>query len=345
MKSLQGARNSPERWATRLVTTLDPSVRAAIMTNPRQAIEQQVGITVVEETRLGQRGNGGWCDGMSITRDGVIFFAPTPNSKRENFTLCHELGHFLVDGDTDAATGDWSADLTDRDRVIEEVCNIIASHLLIPDSLIEDIVDSQGMSGSALAALVARSEASREVCAIALAQRLACDGFIAVANMNDSVVTFGSRALEGYPYPGRNVPIPAGHPLLRIQAGEVGAATSWWRGPAGSSRTYYQHAKRVDHWVYAVFAANDLWHATTFHPASEQRPRTEMPERTIGCHCGYRGSARGFPCPKCHQIPCPKCGECPCDQKNRLPRGTCKRCFSSVPIGQLNNERLCTGCE
>ena len=165
---------------------------------------------MVEESGLGGRGHGGWWDGMSITRDGIIFYAPTPDSKRENFTLCHELAHFLVDEDSDEATADWAADLHNRDKVIEDVCDIVAQRLLIPDDLVRRTVAEHGVTGSALAHLFATSEASRQACAVALAQRLGGDGFVAIADMRESVVTFASRAHKGYPFPAATLQSPAG---------------------------------------------------------------------------------------------------------------------------------------
>ena len=267
-----------------------------------------------------------------------------PDSKRENFTLCHELAHFLVDEDSDEATADWAADLHNRDKVIEDVCDIVAQRLLIPDDLVRRTVAEHGVTGSALAHLFATSEASRQACAVALAQRLGGDGFVAIADMRESVVTFASRAHKGYPFPRRNAPIPGGHPLLRLGPGEAGAAKSWWRDDDGTARTYYQHAERIGHWTYAVFSAHDQWNVAEFHEASELRPRVERPEHNIACHCGYRGTARGFPCQECRQISCPQCGECRCDQRNRQARGTCKRCFTSVLVAQLDDDDLCTGC-
>jgi len=42
------------------------------------------------------RADGGVCDGVSYLNDGVILYRSTGN-RRENFTLAHELGHWLVD--------------------------------------------------------------------------------------------------------------------------------------------------------------------------------------------------------------------------------------------------------
>jgi Zn-dependent peptidase ImmA (M78 family) len=153
---------SPKRWADRLVGGLDAGMRAAIANDPRGAIEEQLGLRVVEQETLGERGNDGWCDGLSIIDEGVIFFAPTANSKRANFTLCHEVAHYLVEEDRDSGTLDWVADQADPDQVIEHVCDLVASRLLVPDAMVALVLEEVGPGGPAVVELFARSKASRE---------------------------------------------------------------------------------------------------------------------------------------------------------------------------------------
>ena len=335
---------SPKRWADRLVGGLAAGVRAAIANDPRDAIEEQLGLRVVEQGSLGERGNDGWCDGLSIIDEGVILFAPTANSKRANFTLCHEVAHYLVDEEADSETLDWVADQADPDRVIEHVCDLVASRLLVPDVMVAVVLEELGPGGPAVAELFARSKASREVCAIALADRLSCDGFIALVNLDEDMVTFASRAHEGRPYPSRRAPVPPGHPLLRLSDGESAAVEAWWPWPDGTRHPFYQSASRDGRWIYFVMAAHDLWQVTQFHPAPVERPKAAMPEARLSCSCGYRGTAQGFPCSVCHKISCPQCHECDCDRKERIARKPCGHCFTSVPVAQLDANGYCTGC-
>jgi IrrE N-terminal-like domain len=334
--------SSPRRWANRLVVGLDPLARADLAADPASAISRHFGLRVEPRESLGQRGHGGWCDGLSIAQDDVIYYAPTMNSKRENFTLCHEVGHHLVQRDEDDDTLDWAADLQDRDIVIEEVCNLIASLLLVPDDLVRRALDEYSMGGDALEAIISRSEGSREVCAIAMAQHLRCDGFVAVVNLRSPAVTLASRAHEARPYPARNEVVPAGHPLLSLENGQSQATESWWRWPDGNPFSYYQHATRRGHWVYAVFAVNDLWNVAKFHAGEPERPKIDIPRRDLRCACGFAGEIRGFPCSVCRKPVCPSCG-CDCDRSNRIERGMCMSCFLAVPVSQLV-DGLCTGC-
>jgi len=325
------------------VAQLDQTTRDALRTDPSRAIRERLGLSVIQRVDLGERGEGGWCDGMSITEKRVVFYAPTDNSKRENFTLNHEVGHYLVDNDTDEATLDWAADLIDRPKVIEQVCNIVACRLLLPEAQVRSILGTVGPGGDAVAMLEARSEASREVCVIALAERMPCDGFVAVVNLRSSTVTFAARAGAGRPYPRRDEEVPTGHPLLRLADDESAAVESWWPWPDRNPRHYYQQATRRGHWIYAVLADNDLWNAATFHTPAVDRPAVSVPERRITCPCGFVGTARGFPCSSCKKIACTRCGECDCDRKERLQRAFCDGCFISFPVAQLE-DGLCSGC-
>ncbi|WP_244930899.1 hypothetical protein [Nocardioides sp. W7] len=88
--------------ARRLIEAIEPAQRAAVANHPITGIES-LGYTVVAEPALiSQRGAGGLCDGLSFAEHNTVMYSPTPGSKRENFTLLHEVGHILVERDDDA---------------------------------------------------------------------------------------------------------------------------------------------------------------------------------------------------------------------------------------------------
>jgi hypothetical protein len=176
--------------------------------------------------------------------------------------------------------------------------------------------------------LVQQSEASREVCAIAVAERIGCEGFVLLAKADTMTLTFASRFGDTRPRPWRGDPIPGAHPLRRLQPGGTDKGGSWWPGRVSGQRTFYHHAHRDhDGWIYAVFAENDLWEAVRFHvPAAKAQPLRTF---DIYCPCGHRGTTTEFPCSVCRKAPCPNCG-CECDRKAKLPSNICQGCFQRL---------------
>jgi IrrE N-terminal-like domain len=335
-------RNTPQKWADRLVARLDADQRADIASNPKGAAVRQFGLELRPVTTLGERrGDGGWCDGMSFTDEGIVLYAPTPYSRRENFTVAHEVGHLLIDRYEGDDLWDCLADHPNQAGFIEETCDAIASRLLLPRWQVSAIVGELRPSGAALTELFQRSEASREACAIAVAERIGCDGFVLLAKADTMTLTFASRFGDTRPRPWRDDPIPDGHPLRHLQPDTTQKGESWWPGRVNGRRHFYHHAYRDSNgWIYAVFAENDLWEAVRFHlpPGDARRVRTF----DIRCPCGYRGTTTEFPCSVCHQARCPKCG-CDCDRKAKLPSDVCDGCFLRFRSHLLIN-RKCERC-
>jgi hypothetical protein len=229
---------SPQRWADRLVGDLDPGVRTAFAADPKAAVIEHFGLRLQPEQHLGERrGDGGWCDGVSLTKAGVILYAPTM-SRRENFTIAHEVGHHLIDEDDDETTWDWWADHPQRGRITEQTCEAIASRLLLPRDQVRALLGNGRPSGTALQRLFAESKASREACAIALAERLGCEGFVALVKADTATVTFASSFGDTKPTPWRDDTLPTAHPLRRLNDGETQIVESWWPSQYGNKRSY-----------------------------------------------------------------------------------------------------------
>lgn len=82
-------------WARRIVEAIDDEVRQGLAGALAVGIELHFGLLVAPSDAFAQRGAGGWCDGVSIIDAGMILYRPT-DSRRENFTLMHELAHHLI---------------------------------------------------------------------------------------------------------------------------------------------------------------------------------------------------------------------------------------------------------
>ena len=134
VRSDPNLRHSSREWADRLAATVTVDVRARFADDPKGTVTRQLGLRIVPSAALERsRGDKGSCDGVSIIEDGVIHYALTPFSKRENFTIAHEVGHFLVDSfDPEDDIWDWLADQPDSRRLVEDTCDLVARRLLLP---------------------------------------------------------------------------------------------------------------------------------------------------------------------------------------------------------------------
>lgn len=326
-------------WAARIVGELEEDVRADLAENLAIAIELHFDLVVTPSQAFGTRGSGGWCDGVSIIDSGLILYRPT-GSRRQNFTLMHELAHHLIAGNIDCVS--WIADQREPGRVLEQLCDQVAADLLVGPDEVTAALDGGPPSADAVIALFEATEASRSACAIAMARKLPCDGFVVLIEAADDKVFFAARTRDTRPYAWRGDPVPAAHPL-RHTPPPVHAVT-WWPYPTGSERREYFMSSAVDRgWTFAVFAERNLFGIPGFHlPQAVEADRGHNGE--ITCPCGYRGKTRWWPCKDCGVSQCPRCGECECDRRERRQkRVACRECFKSV-LAHLLVDGLCDGC-
>lgn len=324
-------------WSRRVLDELDDGLRDDVAGSVATAIELHLGLTVRPAESFGERGAGGWCDGASLIDSGVILYRPTA-SRRQNFTLMHELGHHLIDNNVDCLT--WLADQPDPPRVLEQLCDQIAADLLITANVVDQVLGRRAADAGAVLELYDRTEASRSACVIAVARRLPCDGFVLLVEEGSTAVFFAARARDTRPYGWREDPIPSAHPLR--QEPPPARALSWWPYPTGSERReYFMSTATARGWTIAVFAENNLFGVPGFH-IPQQVDEDRGNDADITCPCGYRGRTRMWPCPRCGVPECPQCGECDCARRDRK-LVQCKSCFSMVQP-HLIVDGLCDAC-
>lgn len=175
------------------LSLLTHDVRDRFTGNPMGVLRDDLDLTVTAVEHLANaRDDGGACDGVSFLQDGVILYAVTPWSRRENFTLAHELGHWLADEAPDIY--DWLADQNDPGCLLETVCDKVAERLLLPESAALAVVGKGPVRSQHLSDLYDATQASRPVCAIALAKHLPGLGATAIAIIDryTGVVTHAS---------------------------------------------------------------------------------------------------------------------------------------------------------
>lgn len=324
--------------ARRLVEGIEPAQRAAIASDPIKGIES-LGYTVVAEPALtSQRGAGGLCDGLSFADHNTVMFSPTPGSKKENFTLLHEVGHILVERDED--TINWLADRDDPDAETERLCEEVAAALVVPDELLDDLVGNGPITGDDLKTLVAGTAASGPACAIALASRLSSGAVVIVDRATAKVVHSALRGEDLRAYPWRHGDVPPDHPLLALQPGSATTRRSYWADEWNRRQDFYLSAVATEKRVYAVFSTTDLWGVDRFHGGQAIPEKSKAPRTGMRCRCGFTGRATGWPCQTCGKQYCPNCGDCDCQRRDRA-QGTCTNCFCKAP--DLENG-VCGAC-
>lgn len=318
--------------------------RIELARRPKTAITEIFDLRVQATEHLAlQHANGGACDGVSYLNEGVLLFAPTPYSKRENFTVLHELGHWLVEQHDDIL--DWLADQEEHEKILETICDRIAQKLLVHPNEIEQIIGEGPLRAIHILELSEKSSASRPASAIALSHQLLCLGALVIIDSFTLEVVSSSvhpDPLKGWPkvipWPGQSV--SDDHPLAHLEPGESKTARMTWVSPWGQREHFYVDAYADDKRIYAVFSDMDIWSAVNFHPPVDREYDGRL-ELTGFC-CGAAFTNRGYPCNTCKHSYCPECGGCKCDRQLARNR-VCANCFISRP-NHLIVDDLCQEC-
>lgn len=95
-------------------------------------------------------------DGAYVEQESKIIISNRMTSKeRRQFTLYHELVHYLIrlDDDLYSYLHDAYSDSDDFDRTIETLCNIGAAELILPREGVRDLIEKKGFSLGLLAEL------------------------------------------------------------------------------------------------------------------------------------------------------------------------------------------------
>lgn len=334
-----------EDCVDRAFARLDQPVRDRFSIDPLGALRHDLRLQAEPARHLADKRNqGGACDGMSFLKDGVILYAPTPTSRRQNFTLAHELGHWLVE-QIDDIFNRLLAQL-DPPRALETLCDRIAQKLLLSDRTVDAVLAGELVQARHVRDLYSASSASIPVCAIALGTRLPGLGAVVVIDRRAQVVEYASVRPHNehgwpvvHPWPGQV--LADTHPLGRLEPGRAIRRRSYWETHWGQREDFYIDAVAEDRRTVAVLSDTDIWGVERFH-AQTAREYDQRPQCEIRC-CGEVRTVRGYPCSDCGEPYCPKCGRCRCDRRATAAVLCAGGCYMKYQAHLLVNG-LCEDC-
>jgi hypothetical protein len=323
---------------------LDVSTQEHLALDPLDALTTRLGLAVRPvQTLSSSRDDGGFCDGMSFLEDGIILYAPTPNSRRQNFTLMHELGHWIVE--KDQALFDWIADQEDPAVLLETICDRIAQRLLLPEALTDEVVGTDVVRAHHIQDLFENSQASYQACSIAIARRIRGLGAVVLVDRFDGRVHHASIQPDPddgwpvvYPWPGQR--LHEAHALRSLASGSTLTRRINWRDGLDRTEDFYADAIADGRRVITVLAGHDIWQVDRGYMI-QPRDFDRRPFLSIHC-CGTESTFRGYPCPTCQQGFCPICKRCRCDRAAKS-ESLCTGCFTLVQK-HLLIDGVCENC-
>ena len=135
-------------------------------------------------------------DGAYDPEHRVVLINSRVRPERQRFTLAHEISHALLLGDDDLLSDLHDAYEGERlEQVIETLCNVGAAAILMPETLIDELLARFGPSGRALAELARRADVSASSALYALAERTSVPVLYAVCAVSRLEAESGEERL------------------------------------------------------------------------------------------------------------------------------------------------------
>lgn len=299
--------------------------------DPWATIDEMDELDIRVEAELhGSCKGGGYYDRASKT----IYLHPTGN-RRDNFTLLHELGHYLQQ-----RHAEWGLALLDLDRLEmrkteEAVSDAIAAEILLQQHVRD--VDLSGINSPAKVAadIYARSEASRSA-AMRYVHGVLGDGtkwILSVADL-DGRVLFSQSTYEAYP--SKKGMVQPGFAALAVEAEAGVVRRNLHEGMV------YQHGQELQE--MRAEAALDLTGTHVFvalTPAERfgrgKVVRSSFTCDDVGCETEeFTADPSTRWCASCCQPHCPTCDRCACERGE--PATICPSCFMQVTAYEQVND-------
>jgi hypothetical protein len=324
---------------------LEPGLTRHLKTDIKIAVESRDDLTVQYETNHASNSN---CSiAAAYLRDRKpprIVIGPTKSRGRLLFSIGHEFGHFLIDQDEVLADLLWKK--ANKGVLLEEeICDAFAALLLVGDDLVDQALAGDGVTAAAVIRLWLLGEASREACAVAMAQCLLTPGYVVIGarerqeDGDETIIArFAARAHGVFPIR-RGTAQPG---TLLENAHKHGRASGQDQliFPSGA-RTDVFHADiaRNGEYLFGVFVTdNPGWGGLSVRdPDFGGYP-------DAWCDwCSEDFRPQSAACKKCEEYICPKCGKCSCYADTSPAAKICPGCWTERP-GRMFHGIQCDIC-
>jgi len=319
----------------RAVRTTYPDLEEVLARDgARRAVEDLLGITVSIADSV-QPGCSVAGSSDIDTRSITVVRASTG---RMQFTVLHEVAHVLGDDDFDFQEALHRASAVSRRAVEEDACEAFAATLLLPEHLVDEVVDGVGVTARGLQELIDLRVASREACAVGLAHRMVAPGYVAIIRA-DGILQFAARS-------GDVLPLARGSQQSQSIVGELGMTREQFRGwgalayasGAPTPELHFDLRRHGDVVLVVATTDNPGWGALSVSPAKSAYAAAWCEQCRVEFGVGRLCAACGDPVHR-------DCGTCLCEVRVRTPNRLCSECFLVHPVIQyLADGTICAEC-
>jgi hypothetical protein len=299
--------------------------------------DESISLLIVEHSAEGDCSVAGTCDA-----DRRIITVARASAGRMRYSVLHELGHLLMaecDEYQDAYV-DLVGVAPNRARLTEDVCEAFAASLLLPES--SEQLEDQGirLDARGLRDLSHRHHASREACAVWMAQRLAAPGYAFIC-YSDGPLQFAARSGDALPLRrGASQRGSALEPLFSTNTTFRGRGRLRF-GSGALGEELYIDAMRDGRLIYAIATTDSPGWPVLHQPAS--RPVVEAIEGWCDT-CSTSFSAYRV-CADCESPRHEECGTCECEPTTAGTARICTECFLELHPSRFSGaSAVCRDC-
>lgn len=271
----------------------------------------------------------------------TLVVAESLSARRQRFTLLHELGHHIQS--IDLELGNALMQVEDSEEFEDAACDAFAADLLLPSTLVRQVVRAGPTVESALE-LFHRSKASRAAICVRLAEELRSPGTVAVL---DSEGTVSFAASRGRIFPPARGSDQSANPLVAASLAESRADRVIQRD---DSRIQYSTGHTSDRlygqigWCDGLYIAVMVEYGAAwkrFSPPQDGTALSSSASRWEDCETCETNFIVKSICSRCREPRCPR-GHCGC---TRAAERQCQHCFYIKAPSQFEDaSKVCIEC-